>query len=414
MAPPRLEVFVASAPGLEEITAREIRTLGWTPGDVEPGGVSLAVDSAALPILNRQLRTASRVLVRIAGFRASGLAELERKASSIPWADVLGRYLPESPEDIRFEITSRKSRLYHTGAIEERLRRSLQGWAGDRRLPPWPAHVPGPRFVVRLLRDRVTISADASGEPLHRRGYRQAVAKAPLRETLAAALILASEWDATSPLFDPFCGSGTLVIEAALLAGGIPPGLHRRFSFEGWPGFGGASGVEGGGGLDGDLGLETRVDTEGARPGAGLRDAGFPDPFAAEVSHRELSLTGSDRDAGAVEAARANARRAGVADLTRFHRAALSAAPFPPLLEGRGLLVTNPPYGRRVGDPERLRNLYGRLGTLLRERWSGGRVVLLSPDPALTGQLGLATRTLFRTRNGGVPVEAVAADVPSS
>jgi putative N6-adenine-specific DNA methylase len=356
--------------------------------------VSLAADPAALPILNRQLRTASRVLVRIARFRASGLAELERKAASIPWAEILGRHMPGVPGGIRFEITSRKSRLYHTGAIEERLRRSLQAWAGERRLPPWPSEVPGPRFVVRVLRDRVTVSADASGEPLHRRGYRQAVAKAPLRETLAAALILASEWDATSPLFDPFCGSGTLVIEGALLNGRIAPGRHRRFSFEGWPGFeGGGSSVDGAPGSGGVPGVQD-----------GARDA----------RQGEVILTGSDRDAGAVEAARANARRAGVADRTSFHAAALSAAPFPPRPEGRGLLVTNPPYGRRVGDPERLRNLYGRLGALLRERWSGGRVVLLSPDPVLTGQLGLATRTLFRTRNGGVPVDAVAADVPSS
>ncbi len=400
MGGPRLEVFVASAPGLEEITAREVRGLGWTPEAVEPGGLTLAADARAIPVLNRRLRTASRILLRLARFRASGMAELERKAAPVPWGDVLGRHLPASLDGIRFEITARKSRLYHTGAIEERLRRSLLAWAAERRLPPWPAEVPEPRFVVRVLRDRVTISADASGEPLHRRGYRQAVAKAPLRETLAAALVLASEWDGTSPLFDPFCGAGTLVVEAALLAGGIPPGRQRRFSFEGWPGF------------ESGIGGERETSRETSASGAGPEDAGHQDPSTGEATSPGITMSGADRDAGAVEAARANARRAGVADRVSFHRAALSVAPFPALPAGGGLLVTNPPYGRRVGDPERLRNLYGRLGALLRERWSGGRVVFLSADPGLTGQLGLETRTLFRTRNGGLPVEAVVADVP--
>ncbi|HSM03763.1 MAG TPA: hypothetical protein VK858_04050 [Longimicrobiales bacterium] len=378
MAVPGLELFVASTPGIEAITAEEVRALGWVPGETEPGGFAVEAGPDALIGLNRGLRTASRVLVRLARFKASGFAELERKAQDIPWDRVLGRHLPASPEAVRFEVTSRKSRLYHTGGIEERLRRSLDGWAGNRRLPPWPSEIPEPRFVVRLVRDRVTVSADASGEPLHRRGYRQAVGKAPLRETLAAALLLASAWDRRTPLFDPFCGSGTLVTEAALLAGGLAPGRGRRFSYEAWPGMDGPG--------------ETAPSEPAAAPRA--------------------PLVGSDRDAGAVEAARANAGRAGVAEWTSFHQAALSAAPFPTLADEGGLLVSNPPYGHRVGDPERLRNLYGRLGTLLRERWSGGRVVLLSADPALTGQLGLETRTLFKTRNGGLAVEAVAAEVP--
>ncbi|MEJ2540488.1 MAG: hypothetical protein P8188_11030 [Gemmatimonadota bacterium] len=292
-----------------------------------------------------------------------------------------------------FDVTARKSRLYHTGAVEERLRRSLEEWSRGRSPARPPPAVPPLRIVARVLRDRLTLSADASGEHLHRRGYRQAVAKAPLRETLAAALLLASDWDRRTPLMDPFCGSGTLVIEGALWARGVPPGVTRRFTFEGWPG----------------------VDPAG-------RDRALRGDFEAR-GPAGPSITppcvGSDRDAGAIEAAIANARRARVEGAVTLLRAPLTGAPFPELAPAgdadqgpQGLLVTNPPYGRRVGETGRLQNLYARLGALARERWSGGRLVLLSPDPALAGQLGLETRVLFRTRNGGLPVEALAADVP--
>ena len=393
------EVFVATAPGLEAITSREVEALGFQDLRVESGGLELQASDQGLLDLNRHLRTASRVLVRLASFKASSFGELERKAKGIPWGRVLEGAPPtEAQEAPRFEVTSRKSRLYHTGAVAERLQRSLDVWAQGR--PPAPSHpeVPGPRFVVRLLRDRLVLSADASGDPLHRRGYRQAVAKAPLRESVAAALILAAEWDRRTPLFDPFCGSGTLVIEGALMAGAVPPGAQRRFALERWPGFEGV---------------------------------GQPGPVAPsaipEVDPSGLpTLLGVDRDEGAIRASMSNAERAGVAAVTSWATAPLSKAPFPalpaPTRPGepsrhadsprpRGLLVTNPPWGQRVGDGRRLQNLYARLGTLLAERWSGGRAALLCPDRALVGQLGFETRTLFRTTLGGIAVEALALDV---
>jgi putative N6-adenine-specific DNA methylase len=380
-------VFVSTAPGLEAVTAGEILRLGFAGATVEAGGVSLRTRNEGLRRLNVHLRTASRVLVRLASFRASSFGELERKARKVPWGRILPSAPGRGPQAPLFDVTSRKSRLYHSGAVTERLQRSLHAW-GERRAggPSAVTGGPPPRFVVRLSRDELTLSADASGEHLHRRGYRQAVAKAPLRETVAAALLLAAEWEGDTPLFDPFCGSGTLVIEAALLAGGIPPGHGRRFAFEGWPGF---------------------------RPSECP-----PLPPVQTVSHRPLPvLAGADRDAGAIRAAAANAERAGVADAVSWTVAPLSRAPFPPITAGAeggagGLLVTNPPWGRRVGDTRQLRNLYSRLGTLLRERWAGGRAVVLCPDRALVGQLGFPTWTLFRTRLGGVPVEALAMDVP--
>src|SRR5690606_37236797 len=172
----------------------------------------------------------SRVLVRVATFRARTFAELERRAGRVAWDRWVG-----AGRAVRLRVTSRKSRLYHTGAIAERIIGQIERVAGPL------AHVSTGSasddeadgaegrdeqlFIVRFLRDECTISVDTSGELLHRRGYRQALAKAPLRETIAAAMLLASGWDGRSPLVDPFCGSGTIPIEAALLACRIPPGL---------------------------------------------------------------------------------------------------------------------------------------------------------------------------------------------
>jgi putative N6-adenine-specific DNA methylase len=244
-----------------------------------------------------------------------------------------------------------------------------------------PAHEANALFVVRFFRDRCVISADASGELLHRRGYRLATAKAPLRETLAAALLAASGWDGSAPLVDPFCGSGTIPIEAALLARRIPPGARRSFSMERWPGVSRA------------LVREVR--------GALERDV---------LSSAPGRITGCDRDAGAIESAGANADRAGVGESLSLHVHSLSALELPERV--RGWVVTNPPYGVRVGDAGRVRDLWGRLGRVLRERAPGWRVTLFSPSPALDRQLRLSTRVVAETSNGGLPVRIVTAEVP--
>lgn len=383
------DLFVVTAPGLEDITAAEMAALGHPPDAREPGGLSLAGDVDALWRLNMGLRTASRVLVRVAEFRAVGFGELERRGRKVPWRSFLAPGIP--PDEVVFDVTCRKSRLYHSGAVEARLREALaeavsgSGPGASGRPSPGDAATgaedpPPARFVVRLVRNRLLLSADASGEHLHRRGYRQAVARAPLRETLAAALLLAGEWDGKVPLVDPFCGAGTIPIEAAMMVLGILPGARRRFAFETWAG------------VDPERGHALRT---AATPGGEPRDVPL--------------ILASDRDAGAVEASLANARRAGVDQWIHVARAAVSQAQLPGT---PGLLVTNPPYGARVGDTSTLRNLYARLGTRLREEWSGGRVVLLSAEPALARQLELETRVLFRTLNGGIPVEVLEARIP--
>jgi putative N6-adenine-specific DNA methylase len=380
-----VRVFATAHPGCEAILERELRSLGVGGGLIGQGGVELEVDEATVARLNLELRTAGRILVRMAEFSARTFPELERHAIRLGWEQYLG-----AGAAAHFRVTAKKSKLNHERAIAERLTRALQ-----QRSPATvmvesrsevldqdddPASVPRvQRFVVRLHRDTCTISADSSGPLLHRRGYRIETGKAPLRETLAASLLLAIEWDGDTPLLDPMCGSGTIPIEAAMMAARIPAGLRRRFSFERWPLFAG-------------------TDVSALR--AGLEAARRP-------IERGLIL-GSDRDAGVVAAAEANAERAGLHESVHWHRAAVSA------MEPRsttGWVVTNPPYGGRLGDRRALRDLYAQLGNVLRRRFAGWRVALISADRMLEGQVGLAWRTLATTENGGLPVRFLMADI---
>ena len=378
--PDRFSLFAVTAPGLEPLCAEELRGLGISAAP-EPGGVAWEGTAGELYRANLCLRTASRVTVRAAAFNARGFAELERHAKKVEWA----RWVAPGGA-VRLRVSSAKSKLYHEGAIAERLFAAIdravggigEASSGKGAGEEGDEEEGGQLFVVRVLRDQVTISADSSGELLHRRGYRQALAKAPLRETLAAAMLLGSGWRGGAPLVDPMCGSGTLVIEGALMARNVAPGLAlagrepRAFAFEGWPGF--------------DPGLwRSLVDEarQAVRPSAGV------------------PIAGSDRDEGAVEAARANAARAGVEGDVVFSRRPVSAVEPPP---GRGWVVSNPPYGVRVGERDPLRNLYAALGRTLRERCPGWTLALLSADRALEGQVGVRFREAFRTRNGGIPV----------
>jgi putative N6-adenine-specific DNA methylase len=386
--PATVDAFAIAAPGIEQILADELGRLGL-PATAEPGGASWSGGLESVGRANLWLRTASRVVVRVGEFRARTFWELERHARKLAWE----RFIP-SGASVRFRVTSRKSRLYHTDAIAERL----AAVAADRAGAAIDANGVAPMgtdddadgyddddressqlFVVRVVRDACTVSADSSGALLHRRGYRRAVAKAPLRETLAAAMLIGSDWSGNAPLIDPMCGSGTIPIEAALMARRIAPGLNRPFAFQRWPGF----------------------------------DSGAWEQMIADARKEELPaapgvLVGSDRDAGAVEAARANAERAGVsADIT-FDQRAISAVEPP---RGAGWVVVNPPYGVRVAEADSVRDLYAVFGNVLRARFVGWRVGMLSPGEPLERQTRLELRERFATVNGGIPVRLVTGEV---
>ncbi len=236
--------------------------------------------------------------------------------------------------------------------------------------------------VVRLVNDRCTISLDSSGALLHQRGYRLATAKAPLRESLAAGLLLASGWDRTSPLVDPFCGAGTIPIEAARLARNMAPGLDRRFAFMDWPDYDAALWAE-----------------QYAAAQAAIVDGPTP------------ALYGYDRDAGAIAASLTNAERAGVGGMITFGQQSISALQAP---AGPGWVVTNPPYGVRLASGGAdLRDLYAQFGQVLRAQCPGWQVGFLNADAPLARATELRF-DLGRTAdlvNGGLPVQFVQARV---
>jgi putative N6-adenine-specific DNA methylase len=370
-----MKCFAIAAPGLEALLAGELTELG-IKGSPLTGGVEWNGSESSIAMANLWSRLASRVVVRIGEFSARTFFELERHARKVEWS----RYLP-ADAPVQFRVTARKSKLYHTGAIAQRLQEAVARQskrdvkvAGTDDDEEADSH--GQLFIVRVERDQFTISADTSGALLHRRGYRQAIAKAPLRETLAAAMLRGSGWDARAPLVDPMCGSGTIAIEAAMIARKIPPGIERRFAFLDWPG------------------------ADVARWNTLLSHA-----RGQILGRSPVAIAASDRDAGAIEAAKSNAQRAGVHTDIQFSVQPISAAT--PAGSGFGLLVTNPPYGERVGDVKAIRNLYAQLGNVARARFNAWELALLSPSNALESQTQVEFEERFRTTNGGIPVRLV-------
>lgn len=375
--------YAIAAPGLEQLTAAEIGGIGGTVGAIEPGGVGFDAAPGILYAANLRVRTASRLVVRAASFHAASFADLERHGRAIPWTRWVG-----AGGAVHFRVTSHRSRLYHEDAVAERLERAAQAAIPDATMVRAPADaagldddplaVPGvQRFLVRIVHDTLTLSVDSSGALLHRRGYRRATAKAPLRETLAAALLLALRWDGSLPLVDPLCGSGTIPVEGALMARRVPPGWQRRFAFERWPEF--------------RPPVWEYVRGEAA---GGIRERA-PAPIVA-----------ADRDAGAVEACRANAERAGVAGDLAIRQAALTATLASPDVGALppGLVLTNPPYGVRVGEGPRLRDLYAALGNAMQGPLAPWTLGLLTADRGLATAAGAPPRAVLDTATGGLRV----------
>ena len=364
--------FVVTAPGLEEFTAQELRSLEIEPV-LEPGGMLFKGDLSALYRANLQLRSASRVLARLGNFFfATTFPELQKRASRLPWERFL---TPGQPVSLR--VTCRGSKLYHSEAVARTVAKAISermGQASPLHKPDEESDDPPQLVIVRLVDDKCTVSVDSSGVLLHKRGYRQAVAKAPLRETLAAGILLASGWDRIAPLLDPFCGSGTIPIEAARMALGIPPGCKRRFAFMGWPGY--------------DEQLWNTLN-----------------PSEPKAAGELPPILGSDRDAGAIKMAHENAERAGVVEFIEFKCQAVSAISPPalPRLEP-GWVVTNPPYGVRASEGRDLRNLYAQFGHVLHEKCPRWNVMVMCSDPALLGQMQVKLDTSLGLVNGGIHV----------
>jgi putative N6-adenine-specific DNA methylase len=363
-------LFAVAAPGLENVCARELAALGCAEVRALPGGVEFSGGLREIYLANLWLRSGSRITVRLDALHCRDFPALYRKALRLPW----GRFIKPGTR-LRVRASSRKSRLNHTGRIAETLLESVDRVLG-RAAPPEDG--PEQLLIARFEDDWCHLSVDCSGDLLHRRGYREDIGPAPLRETLAAGVLLLLGWEGTTPLVDLMCGSGTFPIEAALLASRRPPGAGRTFSFMNWPRY--------------RPGLWQALLAEAVR---GKRDS-LP------------AILGSDRDEKVLEAAGRNAARAGVADLLTFRQQDISAQS---TFEGSGLVLCNPPYGARLGRSDDLGALYSLLGKVYRNSFAGWRGALLCPDPHLAEATGLPLRKVAVLDSGGIRVALMVAEL---
>ena len=307
------------------------------------------------------MRGANRVLARIGSFRVMHLAQLDKRARKFPWGETLSPNIP-----VRVDVVCRKSKIYHAGAATQRIETAIKEELGA--VVSKEAEL---KIMVRIEDDLCTISVDTSGELLHKRGHKVAVNKAPMRETLAAMFLRQCSYDGSEPVVDIMCGSGTFVLEAAEVAKGLAPGRTRNFGFEQFNSFDPVA-------------------------WAALKDA-------QTSRETDLQFYGSDRDAGAVRMSTANAERGGVDDITTFNTHPLQDAVAP---EGpKGLVMINPPYGARIGNKKILYSVYAGLGTVLKERFRGWRVGMVTSEPSLAKTTGLKfLDPLPSVSNGGLRI----------
>ena len=342
---PKFEIFLAVQPGLELTLKAEALALGFAKAKAVPGGVTFRGTWPDVWRTNLGLRGAGRVLARIGRFRVTHLAQLDHAARTFGWGAVLRHDVA-----VKVEASCSRSKLYHEGAAVQRIETALRDGFG--------APVGGDaalRLMARIEADICTLSIDTSGAPLHKRGHKPAVAKAPLRETMAALFLRACGHAGAEPVLDPMCGSGSFVIEAAEIAAGLSPGRDRTFDFE-------------------------RLATFDARAWQRMRETPAP-------THPVARFYGRDRDAGAISAAQTNAGCAGVAGVTDFRAQPISDLDRP---DGPpGLVIVNPPYGSRIGEKRSLFGLYAATGRVLAERFGGWRVGLITTDEALARGTGL-------------------------
>jgi putative N6-adenine-specific DNA methylase len=364
-----LALAAATSFGLEAVAAGELEALGYAERTVENGRVHFTGRAEDIARCNLWLRTADRLLVRLAEFPAESFDKLFETVRSMDWAELL-------PESARVDVTarSRHSKLSSLPACQATVKKAIVE-ALRRRYHRERFPESGPAYALDLAldRDQALLTLDTSGEGLHRRAYRRHAGAAPLRETLAAALVLLARWHPSRVLADPFCGSGTIPIEAALLGAGLAPGRLRRFAAESWPQ------------LPARLWSEAR---EQARA-AGARAAG---------TAAAMNILGSDRDPQILEAARQNARAAGVNGFVRFQ--AHSAEEFRSE-EPYGCLIANPPYGERSGEPREVEELYRSIGRVF-PRLPDWSIFILTAHPRFQQLYGRRAEKNRKLYNGNL------------
>ncbi len=316
--------------GLEAVLKREIMDLGYEITKVEDGKVSFCGNEAACARANMFLRTTERVLLKIASFQAVSFDELFENIKKIPWE----AYIPKDGKFWVAKANSVNSKLFSPSDIQSIIKKAMVERLKQVYQTDW-FEESGNSYPLRvtIIKDEVTVSIDTSGESLHRRGYRKLTSKAPITETLAAALIMLTPWKEDRILVDPFCGSGTIPIEAALIGANIAPGINRNFLAETWS----------------DK-FPEKIWEEARQEAKDIRK-----------NEIEMNIQGYDIDAEIIKAARQNARFAGVDHLIHFQQKALKD-----LSNSKkfGFIITNPPYGERLEDKQAMPELYKEIGNV--------------------------------------------------
>ena len=334
----RFELIAPCHFGMESVLKREIDDLGYDITEVSDGRVTFFGDEEALCRANVFLRSAERILIKIGSFHAETYEELFQGTKDLPWED----YIPADGKFWVAKAASIKSKLFSPSDIQSIMKKAIVERLKEIYKINW-FEEDGASFPIRvfLMKDEVTVGLDSTGESLHKRGYRKLTAKAPIAENLAASLIMLTPWNKDRILVDPFCGSGTFPIEAALMAAGIAPGMNRSFTAQTWPHI---------------VGRQIWKDTfEEAREGIDLTVR--PD------------IQGFDIDDHMVSIARENAKLAGVDKLIHFQRRGVAELSHP---KKYGFLITNPPYGERLQERDEMPALYRIIGERYRalDSWS--------------------------------------------
>lgn len=366
------EILLTSAPGLEKWLLQEVQAAGFKNAAAIRGGVTIWGGWDEVWRANLTLRGASKVLARIGEFRAFHLAQLDKRARKFPWEQVLTGGL-----SIKAEVTTNKrNKIYHAGAAVERIERAISEEFGSK----IAGSMSDTDIVIkaRIESNNVLLSVDSSGEGLHKRGHKQAMGKAPMRETMAALALRACGYDGNEPVLDPMCGSGTFLIEAAEISRGFMAGRGRGFAFE-------------------------KLASYDAKRVQKIRD-----DWVTKESMQHFY--GSDRNVNVIGFSNANAERAGVADLCSFKPAPLTKIIRP---DGpAGLVIVNPPYGARIGKKKDLFALYSSFGDVMRDRFKGWRVGMITSDIRLAEATKLPWLPLDTPiAHGGLKVNLFRTDV---
>jgi len=379
---PEQEFFVVTAPGLEHLCHDELMRLPLSRREAAlvPGGIEFKGRLNDCYLANLKLATANRILVRIAHFKANTFHKLHKKIAQFPWELYLARV-----SELKLRVSSRQSRLYHKGAVAEYFEKAIA-----KRLVEYcpltadeSAVTCSQQIFVRIVEDQFTVSIDSSGELLHKRGLKSYRAIAPVRETIAAAILRLAGYEETEPLIDPMCGSGTFSLEAAMMVKHIPPGWFREFAFMGWPGF-----------------------------SAGRWQYLRKSCEAAFATKSAPQIFASDNDETMCAAMRHSVEEYHIADAVQVVCRDFFQLEPKDLTDQKGLVVLNPPYGMRMAGNANGEDFFSALCSQLKKVYRGWQLALIIPEKHLKHKIPIPGLTEHRLFHGGLKVVLMTGKIP--